>query len=104
MSYQDKYKATFATKGGKIAYLYLQEDGYSGSIIQYQGIELNLQYIPTSDDPFESIYVSQLNCILDVTDETTGLTSPNIPDLTTLNDRKYFAKLFLDMQLLILII
>ena len=100
MSYQDKYKATFATKGGKIAYLYLQEDvSTTPTLIKYQGIELNLQYIPTSDDPFESIYVSQLNCILDVTDETTGLTSPNIPDLTTLNDRKYFAKLFLDTNL-----
>ena len=95
MSYQDKYKATFATKSGKIAYLYLQEDvSVTPTIVEYQGIQLNLQYIPTSDDPFEPIYASQINVVLDVTDNLA-----NIPDFTTLNDRKYFAKLFLDTNL-----
>jgi len=68
MAYQNKYQATFATKSGKIAYLYLAEDGYSGSVIQYQGIHIDLQYIPNSDDPFEPIFASQLNIVLDVTD------------------------------------
>jgi len=94
MAYQNKYKATFATKSGKTAYLYLQEDAYGGSIIEYQGVSINLQYIPTSDDPFEPIYASQLGVVLDVTDNLA-----NIPDFTTLNDRKYFAKLFLDANL-----
>jgi len=94
MAYQNKYKATFATKSGKTAYLYLQEDDYGGSIIEYQGVSINLQYIPTSDDPFEPIYASQLGVVLDVTDNLA-----NIPDFTTLNDRKYFAKLFLDANL-----
>ena len=49
MAYQDKYKATFATKSGKTAYLYLAEDGYSGSVIEYQGVHIDLQYLPTSD-------------------------------------------------------
>jgi hypothetical protein len=94
MAYQNKYKATFATKSGKMAYLYLQEDAYGGSIIEYQGVSINLQYIPTSDDPFEPIYASQLGVVLDVTDNLA-----NIPDFTTLNDRKYFAKLFIDANL-----
>ena len=94
MSYQDKYKATFATKSGKIAYLYLAEDGYSGSVIQYQGIHIDLQYIPNSDDPFESIFASQLNIVLDVTENIN-----NIPNLVTLNDRKYNAKLYIDSDL-----
>jgi hypothetical protein len=94
MAYQNKYKSTFATKSGKTAYLYLQEDAYGGSIIEYQGVSINLQYIPTSDDPFEPIYASQLGVVLDVTDNLA-----NIPDFTTLNDRKYFAKLFLDANL-----
>ena len=94
MSYQDKYKATFATKSGKIAYLYLAEDGYSGSVIQYQGIHIDLQYIPNSDDPFEPIFASQLNIVLDVTDNIN-----NIPNLVTLNDRKYNAKLYIDSDL-----
>ena len=94
MSYQDKYKATFATKSGKIAYLYLAEDGYSGSVIQYQGIHIDLQYIPNSDDPFEPIFASQLNIVLDVTDNIS-----NMPNLVTLNDRKYNAKLYIDSDL-----
>jgi hypothetical protein len=94
MAYQNKYQATFATKSGKIAYLYLAEDGYSGSVIQYQGIHIDLQYIPTSDDPFEPIFASQLNIVLDVTDNIS-----NMPNLVTLNDRKYNAKLYIDSDL-----
>jgi hypothetical protein len=94
MAYQNKYKATFASKSGKTAYLYLQEDSYAGSLIEYQGVGINLQYIPNSDDPFEPIYASQLGVVLDVTDNLA-----NIPDFTTLNDRKYFAKLYLDADL-----
>ena len=94
MAYQNKYQATFATKSGKIAYLYLAEDGYSGSVIQYQGIHIDLQYIPNSDDPFESIFASQLNIVLDVTENIS-----NIPNLVTLNDRKYNAKLYIDSDL-----
>jgi len=94
MAYQNKYQATFATKSGKIAYLYLAEDGYTGSVIQYQGIHIDLQYIPNSDDPFEPIFASQLNIVLDVTDNIN-----NIPNLVTLNDRKYNAKLYIDSDL-----
>ena len=94
MAYQNKYQATFATKSGKIAYLYLAEDGYSGSVIQYQGIHIDLQYIPNSDDPFEPIFASQLNIVLDVTDNIS-----NMPNLVTLNDRKYNAKLYIDSEL-----
>ena len=94
MAYQNKYQATFATKSGKIAYLYLAEDGYSGSVIQYQGIHIDLQYIPNSDDPFEPIFASQLNIVLDVTDNIS-----NMPNLVTLNDRKYNAKLYIDSDL-----
>lgn len=90
MAYADKYKITYATKTSKTAYLYLQEDGYSGSIIEYQGTQLQLQYLPTSDDQFEPIFASQLNVTIDVTDDLA-----NIPDFVTTNDRKYFAKLFL---------
>ena len=94
MAYANKYLATFATKSGKIAYLYLAEDGYIGSIIEYQGVHIDLQYIPNSDNPFEPIFASQLNIVLDVTDNIT-----NIPNLLTLNDRKYNAKLYIDSDL-----
>jgi hypothetical protein len=95
MAYYNKYKFTFATRSNKTAYLYLQEDlGSSPTVIEYPGKNLNLQYIPNSDDPFEPIFASQLGASIDVTDDIS-----NIPDLTTLNDRKYFAKLYLDATL-----
>lgn len=95
MAYYNKYKFTFATRSNKTAYLYLQEDLASApTVIEYIGKNLNLQYIPNSDDPFEPIFASQLGVTIDVTDDIA-----NIPDLTTLNDRKYFARLFLDSTL-----
>ena len=95
MAYYDKYKITFATRANKTAYLYLQEDLISSpSIIEYQGVDINLQYIPTSDDPFEAIFASQIGVTIDITDNL-----DNIPNLTTLNDRKYFAKLYIESNL-----
>ncbi|WP_181665278.1 hypothetical protein, partial [Escherichia coli] len=69
--------------------LYLLEDGYSGSLIEYPAVNLQLSYIPRSDDIFEAIYVSQLSVVIDVTDDIN-----NMPNLTTLNDRKYLCKLY----------
>jgi hypothetical protein len=95
MAYYDKYKFTFATRANKTAYLYLQEDlGSAPTLIEYQGIGLNLQYLPTSDDPFEPIFASQIGVTIDITDDIA-----NVPNLTTLNDRKYFARLCLDSEL-----
>lgn len=87
MAYQPKYRIITANKDGGYSYIYLYEDGYAGSIIEYPCVGFELQYIPKSDDIFEPIYVSQLNITIDVTDNI-----ENIPDFTTLNDRKYFVK------------
>lgn len=89
MAYANKYKITMATKSGSIETLYLMEDGYSGTVYEYPAISLQIQYLPKSDDIFEPIYVSQLNVVLDVTDDLN-----NIPDFTTLNDRKYLCELY----------
>lgn len=94
MAYQNKYKITVATQSGDISYLYLLEDGYSGSIIEYPAISLQLQYIPRSDNLYEPIIVSQLNVSIDVTDDVS-----NMPDFSTLNDRKYLVKLYTDADL-----
>jgi hypothetical protein len=98
MAYQAKYRIITANKDGGKSYIYLYEDGYVGSIIEYPCVGFELQYIPKSDDIFEPIYVSQLNVTIDVTDNIN-----NIPDFTTLNDRKYFVKVlnndtYLDWQ------
>lgn len=94
MAYNNKYKITVATKSGTISYLYLLEDGYVGSIIEYPALGLQLQYIPKSDDVFEPIMASQLNITIDITDNPSLM-----PDFTTLNDRKYLVKLYNDSTL-----
>lgn len=87
MAYAIKYRIITATKSDVTSYVYLYEDGYVGDIIEYPCISLQLQYIPRSDDAFEPIYVSNVNIAIDVTDDV-----ENMPDFTTLNDRKYFLK------------
>ena len=94
MAYNNKYKITLATKSGSISTLYLLEDGYDGDLIEYLAISLNIQYIPKSDNIFEPIYVSQLNVVIDVTDDI-----EHMPNFSTLNDRKYLAKLYYDSTL-----
>jgi hypothetical protein len=95
MAYYDKYKITYATKTSKTAYLYLQEDLPSApTLIEYIGVDISLQYIPSGDDIYEAMYASELSCTIDVTDNLA-----NIPDFVTLNDRKYFAKLYLGSDL-----
>jgi hypothetical protein len=91
MAYYNKYKFTFATRANKTAYLYLQEDlGSAPAVIEYLGVNINLQYLPNSDDPFEPILASQLSITIDITDDL-----DNAPDFVSNNDRKYYAKLFL---------
>jgi hypothetical protein len=87
MAYQIKYTITAATKSDVTSVVNIYEDGYAGSIIEYPCIGLQIQYIPRSDDAFEPIYVSSLSMLLDVTDDI-----ENMPDFTTLNDRKYFVR------------
>lgn len=91
MSYNSKYKITFATKTDTISNVYLLEDGYEGDLIEYPATNVNIQYIPQSDDVFESIVVSQLSITIDVTEDEV-----NMPNFTTLNDRKYLVKVFND--------
>jgi hypothetical protein len=94
MAYEIKYSITAATKGDTETKVYLYEDGYEGDIIDYPCTGIQLQYIPRSDDIFEPIYVSQLDLTLDVTDDV-----DNMPDFTTLNDRKYFVRVYIDESL-----
>lgn len=89
MAYNNKYKISVATQSGATSYLYLLEDGYSGSVIEYPGVSLQIEYIPKTDDLYEPIIVSQLSVVIDVTDDVA-----NMPDFTTLNDRKYLVKLY----------
>lgn len=89
MAYAKKYETLFSSQNGSIYTIELWENDYAGSVIQYPCTLFNLQYIPQGDDPFEPIYASQIECVLDVTDDTA-----NMPDFTTLDDRKYHVKVY----------
>jgi len=89
MAYNLKYRITFATKSDVISTVHLLEDGWDEEPIDYIGLNINLQYIPKSDDIYEPIVVSQLSVGIDVTDDV-----ENMPNFATLDDRKYLVKLF----------
>jgi hypothetical protein len=91
MAYNLKYTITSATKNDTISVVEMYIDEAVTSVIEYSGVNIELQYIPKSDNIFEPIYASQLSVIMDVTDD-----EENIPNFVTLNDRKYLVKLKID--------
>jgi hypothetical protein len=91
VAYNLKYQITAATKNNEVAVVEMYIDEVVAAVIEYPATAIQLQYIPRSDDIYEPIYASQLNVSIDVTDD-----DDNMPDFTTLNDRKYLVKLFID--------
>lgn len=94
MAYNLKYRIIAANKNDKIAVVEMYIDEAVASVIEYPATYIQLEYIPKSDDIYEPIYASQLNIGIDVTDNQN-----NLPDFTTLNDRKYLVKLNIDGSL-----
>lgn len=89
MAYAINYKITQASQSGDIHVVDLLSDGYAGSVINYEATNIQLEYIPASDDPFEPIYASQMTIGINVTDN-----AANMPDFTELDDRKYWVKYY----------
>jgi len=91
VAYNLKYSITAETKNNTTALVEMYIDEAVAAVIEYPATAIQLQYIPRSDDIYEPIYASQLNVSIDVTDDQN-----NLPNFTTLNDRKYLVKLFID--------
>lgn len=91
MAYGQKYSVLYATLADKQVELKIWQDGYSGAIIGLQGVELNLQYIPNSDDPYEPIFASQLGISIDFTDELS-----DIINFTNIDDRYNYVEMYVD--------
>lgn len=91
MAYNLKYRVTSATQNNTISVVEMYIDEAVASVIDYDGVSIQLQYIPRSDDIYEPIYASQLSIAIDVTDDQN-----NLPNFVTLNDRKYLVKLKID--------
>jgi hypothetical protein len=91
MAYGQKYSVLFATRADKDVELKIWQDGYVGSIIELQGIDVNLQYIPKSDDPYEPIMSSQLGVTLDFTDNIS-----DIINFTNIDDRYTYVEMYVN--------
>jgi hypothetical protein len=91
MAYNLKYKLTSATKNDTISIVEMYIDEVVDSVIEYDSVAVNLQYVPKSDDIYEAIYASQLSIIMDITDDVN-----NQPNFVSLDDRKYLVKLKID--------
>ena len=91
MAYNLKYRITSATLSDTISVVEMYIDEAVASVIDYDGVSVQLQYIPRSDDIYEPIYASQLSVVMDVTDDQN-----NLPNFVSLNDRKYLVKLKID--------
>lgn len=91
MAYGQKYQITYATLANKDVVLKIWQDSYSGSISTIQGVDINLQYIPNSDDPFEPIFASQLGISADFTDNISEMIN-----FTNINDRYLYVEMFVN--------
>lgn len=91
MAYGQKYSVTFATRADKDVELKIWQDGYVGSIVDLQGVGLNLEYIPNSDDPYEPIFASQLGISIDFTDDIS-----DIINFTNIDDRYNYVEMYVN--------
>lgn len=91
MAYGQKYSVTYATRADKDVELKIWQDDYVGSIIDLQGVSLNLQYIPNSDDIYEPIMASQIGITIDFTDNES-----NMIDFTNINDRYTYVEMYVN--------
>lgn len=91
MAYGQKYSVLFATRANKDVELKIWQDSYVGAIIDLQGVDVNLQYIPSSDDPYEPIIASQLGVTIDFTDDLS-----DIINFTDINDRFTYVEMYVN--------
>ena len=91
MAYGQKYSVLFATRANKNVELKIWQDSYVGAIIDLQGVDVNLQYIPSSDDPYEPIIASQLGVTIDFTDDLS-----DIINFTNINDRFTYVEMYVN--------
>ena len=91
MAYGQKYSVLFATRANKDIELKIWQDSYVGAIIDLQGVDVNLQYIPSSDDPYEPIIASQLGVTIDFTDDLS-----DIINFTNINDRFTYVEMYVN--------
>ena len=90
MSYGIHWQSSAVSKNGNTYLLSIYENGYSSGIatIPTSDKPFILNTLPSSDDPFGTLFATELKCSLNITD----LTTPFI-DFATEDQFKYFATL-----------
>ena len=91
MAYGQKYSVLFATRANKDVELKIWQDAYTGAILDLQGVDVSLQYIPSSDDPYEPIIASQLAVTIDFTDDLS-----DIINFTNIDDRFTYVEMYVN--------
>lgn len=89
MSYGLKYKSITTSKDCKTYELFVYERNYSGSVIDWElgSPALEKSYLASSDNVLEPFLASSLTVNVIQTEPF------NLPDVTTFDDRKYYAEL-----------
>jgi hypothetical protein len=90
MAYGKRYLLQQALRDDSKLLINIYEDGYTGSVYNYEAVSVSLSPNSNSDEPEPGIISSQLNISFLM---STATDNSNFPDLLTYNDKLYYVEL-----------
>jgi hypothetical protein len=90
MAYGKRYLLQQALRDDSKLLVNIYQDGYTGSIYNYEAVSISLSPNSNSDEPEPGIISSQLNISFLM---STATDNSNFPDLLTYNDKLYYVEL-----------
>jgi hypothetical protein len=89
MAYGKRYLLQQALRDDSKLLVNIYEDGYTGSVYNYEAVSVSLSPNSNSDEPEPGIISSQLNISFLM---STATDNSNFPDLLTYNDKLYYVE------------
>lgn len=89
MAYGKRYLLQQALRDDSKLLINIYEDGYTGSVYNYEAVSVSLSPNSNSDEPEPGIISSQLNISFLM---STATDNSNFPDLLTFNDKLYYVE------------
>ncbi len=89
MAYGKRYLLQQALRDDTKLLVNIYEDGYTGSVYNYEAVSVSLSPNSNSDEPEPGIISSQLNISFLMSSATDN---SNLPDLLTFNDKLYYVE------------
>ena len=89
MAYGKRYLLQQALRDDSKLLVNIYEDGYTGSVYNYEAVSVSLSPNSNSDEPEPGIISSQLNISFLM---STATDNSNFPDLLTFNDKFYYVE------------